>query len=119
MNAVTTTLPTTARELLAQLDPFGPTVERGELAFATDPPPELERAVSVLHTGIRATLARRRWWGSMSEKPRVIELNPAAPIPAGITLLTVEGDECWDRIAPDARLDLPHLFAGAPTASSR
>jgi hypothetical protein len=41
----------------------------------------------------------------------VVELNPAEPIPADITLLTVEGDACWDRIAPDARVDLSGLFA--------
>jgi hypothetical protein len=76
------------------------------------------KQMAVLHTGIRALRTERRWWGSTSEKPRVIELNPAAPIPAGITLLSVEGDAVWDRIAPDTRLDVPRLFAPNPTKVS-
>lgn len=105
--------PTTARELLDRLEPFGPAVEGTELVFASDPPTELDAVVCVLQTGVRALLTRRPWWGSTSEKPRVIELNPAAPIPAGITLLVVEGDGRWDRIAADAHIDMPDLFAAS------
>ncbi len=101
---------TTARELLGLVQQYGPTVEGIDLTFDTDPPPELDAVLSVLHTGVRALLTERRWWGSTSEKPRVIELNLAAPIPAGITLLSVEGDEVWDRLAADAHLDFPQLF---------
>jgi hypothetical protein len=109
------TLPRTARELLELVRHYGPAVEDGDLVFETEPPPELDAALRVMHTGVRALLTRRRWWGSTSEKPRVIELNPAEPIPAGITLLAVEGDTRWDRIPPDARIDFPNLFAPAPS----
>jgi len=105
----------TARGLLSAVQQYGPAVEDGDLTFATDPPPELDAVLRVLHTGVRALLAGRRWWGSTSEKPRVIELNPAEPIPADITLLTVEGDRCWDRIAPDAQIDFPKLFVSVTT----
>lgn len=104
-------LPTTARELLDVVRQYGPSAEGPELTFAADPPEELDAALRVLHTGVRAVLTGRRWWGCTSHKPRVIELNPAERIPTGITLLAVEGDACWDRIAPDARLDHPTLFA--------
>lgn len=107
----TATEPRTARELLALVEPFGPTAEGGELVFATDPPSELVPVLAVLHTAVRALLTRRRWWGAGSDEPRAVELNPSAPIPAGIDLLCVEGHERWDRIHPDARTALPRLFS--------
>ncbi len=106
---------TTARALLDRVQQFGPAVEGNDLTFATDPPPELDAVLCVLHSGVRAVLTTRRWWGSTGEKARVVELNPAAPIPAGIALLTVEGEDVWDRIRPDAPIDLPELFT--PNAS--
>ncbi len=104
----------TARALLALVESFGPTVEDGELVFALDPPTDLEPALSILHTGVRAVLTGQRWWGSESDKPCVIELNPVAPLAGRITLLCVEGDQRWDRIHPTARIDLPQLFAPEP-----
>ena len=117
LTAVTT--PCTVRDLLAIVAPFGPGVEDEELAFATDPPADLEPALRVLHTGVRAILTGRAWWGaSTQKKPRVVELRTDKPIPADIGLLCVEGDRRWDRIAPDARLDCPHLFEPASIGSS-
>jgi hypothetical protein len=107
----TATAPATARDLLARLKPFGPAVEASDLIFAADLPADLMPAVSVLHTGLRAVLTGRRWYGCEGATGRVVELDPAAPIPPGITLLSVEGDRCWDRIHPAARLDHPELFA--------
>ncbi len=109
----------TVRDLMARTAPCGPAAEYDELLFATDPPPELVPLLRVLHTGVRAVLTGRRWWGATSDgKPRVVELCPDAPIPAGIGLLCVEGDARWDRIAPAARCDLPHLFAPTNPAGS-
>lgn len=105
--------PTTARELLAVVRSFGPLVEGTDLTFVTDLPEELDVVLRVLHTGVRAALTGRRWWGSTSEKPRVIELSPADLVPDGVTLLAVEGDERWDRVPIDARLDFPTLFVVA------
>lgn len=105
-----TTRPRTARELLDALAPFGPAADGQELALAAAPPPELDEVVAVLHTGVRALLSGRRWFGCDGATGRVAPLNPAAPVPAGVTLLTVERDRGWDRIAPTARLDLPRLF---------
>jgi hypothetical protein len=104
----------TARELLDLVGPFGPTVADGELVLEADPPPDLDAALCVLHTGVRAALTGRRWWGCASAKPRVVELSPAAPVPADIELLAVEGDDRWDRVHPDARLDHKEPFAPAP-----
>jgi len=109
--------PMTVRELLARLDPFGPTTEGEELTFVADPPADLDIVLSVLHTGVRAALAGRRWVGCDGTTGRAEALNPNAPIPAGITLLCVEGDGQWDRIDPTARLDAPRLFAPAPGPS--
>ena len=105
----------TARDLLTHVRRSGPLVEGNELTFVGDPPPELDALLDLLHTGVRALLTGRCWWGSTTAKPRVIELNPAAPIPHGIELLAVEGDARWDRIPPDARIDFPYLFAPAPS----
>jgi len=112
----------TVRDLLALVEHLGPEVADSELSFLTDPATELLPVLGVLHTGIRALLAGRCWWGSTTGKPRVVEMNSAAPIPTGITLLAVEGDERWDRISPVARIDLPHLFVietNTPAARNR
>jgi hypothetical protein len=106
----------TVCDLLAALKDWAPTVEDGDLVFALDPPAELEPALLILHTGVRAALTRRAWHGCDGDTGRVRELNPAAPIPPGVTLLCVAGDACWDRIHPAARLDQPHLFALTGTA---
>ena len=106
------TAPTSAAELSAVVLAYRPTMEVGALAFVVEPPPELERLLRVLHTGVRAALTGRPWYGCGSDRktaaPR--QLDPAAPIPAGVTLLAVEGDRRWDRIDPGARLALPDLF---------
>lgn len=108
---MTVTAPTTARSLLSAAEPFLPAVEGDELVFGSDPPADLEPALRVLHTGVRALLSGRRWWGCDSDTGRVVVLNSAAPVPDGVSLLAVEGDALWDRIAPEARADHPRLFA--------
>ena len=108
----TITSPAHAAGLLAAVKEFRPSVEAGSLVFDPDPPAELLSAICLLHTAIRAALTGRHWCGCGSTRktaaPRFLDL--AAPIPAGITLLCVEGDDGWDRIHPTARLDLPRLF---------
>lgn len=102
----------TARELLARVLYLAPSVEGGELVFAAEVPTELLADLKVLHTGVRAVLVGRVWWGSSTDAPvRVRVLNPHEPIPDGIGLVCVEGDARWDRIPPAARCDCPHLFA--------
>ena len=105
--------PTTARELLHSVASFGPSAEGEDLLFATEPSESLYPSLTVLHTGVRAVLTGRCWWGAVSDRPRVEQLSPDAPIPVEITLLAVEGDSRWDRISPDARLALPLLFGPA------
>lgn len=113
-----TATPITVAGLLPLIEPFGPTVEDGALVFDRDPPTELRPHLRVLHTGLRAVLTGRRWFGCGSAAPCPKPLDPAAPIPNGITLLTVEGDHRWDRIHPAARIDRPELFA-PPVAKPR
>ncbi|MBN9521630.1 hypothetical protein J0H58_24445 [bacterium] len=109
----TTAIPATTADLLAAVAAYRPVVEDGALEFELDPPAGLMRRLRVLHTGVRAALTGRSWYGCGSDRrtaaPR--ELDPAAPIPDGITLLAVAGDPRWDRIAAGARVDLPELFA--------
>ena len=87
--------PSTVAGLLAALDSCGAAVEGEELVFAVDPLAELLPVIEVLHTGIRAVLTSRKWFGCGSTRktaaPRT--LDPVAQIPAGITLLCVEGDQ--------------------------
>ena len=111
--------PTTATGLLALVEPFGPTVEGGALVCDLDPPADILPALRVLHTGVRAGLTGRRWYGCGGTRKTAAPrpLDPSAPIPDGITLLCVEGDERWDRIHPAARLDLSRLFAPVETLS--
>jgi len=104
----------TARELLARVVYLAPSVEAGELVFGVKVPADLLADLKVLHTGVRALLTGRAWWGSSTDVPvRVWVLNPNEPIPDGIGLLCVAGDARWDRIAPDPRCDCPHLFAAS------
>jgi len=109
----------TARELLVALAPFGPEADGEEVTFDGDPPAALDAILRVLHTGVRAQLCGRRWVGCDGETGRVTVLNPAAPLPAGVTLLCVEGDTLWDRSDPAARFELPRLFDPAPGPSAR
>ncbi|MBX9582233.1 MAG: hypothetical protein K2X87_18160 [Gemmataceae bacterium] len=113
--------PLCPRELLALVRPFGPGVEGDALVFDRDPPDEWAGALSVLHTGVRAQLAGKRWCGCGSDRATAAPrpLNPSAPIPPGITLLCVEGDDRWDPIDPLARLDHPGLFDPAAGPSRR
>lgn len=108
--------PTTARALLAAITPFGPAADGEDLVFAADPPADLDPLLRVLHTGIRAMLAVKTWYGCDGQSGRVYVLSPLAPIPGNVTLLAVEGDRRWDRIGPSARLDFPRLFGPAPAA---
>ncbi len=111
----TATIPTTAAGLLALVAEVGPTVEGGALAFDLDPPDDLLPLLRVLHTGIRAALTGRGWYGCGTDRKSAAAklLDQRAPIPPDVWLLAVEGDERWDRIRPAARLDLPRLFAPA------
>jgi len=109
----------TARDLLDALAPFAPAADGEDVVFDGDPPAALDAALRVLHTGVRAQLAGRRWVGCDGATGRVMVLNPAATLPAGVTLLCVEGDAQWDRIDPAARSELPRLFDPAPGPSAR
>jgi len=106
------TLPTTAAELLAAIHPFGVAVEGEELVYAPDLPPELAAAVGVLQSGLRARLTGRKWvgCGSTAKTAAPVVLNPCFPVPEWVTLLAVEGDARWDRVAATARTDFPELF---------
>lgn len=107
-------LPADARGLLAMLGPHNPAVEGRVLALAAALPPAAARLLAVLHTGVRALLAGRIWYGCDGDTGRVHALDPSAPIPWGVSLLCVEGDDRWDRIARAARDELPRLFAPPP-----
>ena len=96
-----------------------PIVENGELVLTADPPPELILVLEVLHTGVRALLTKRRWYGCDGQTGRVTELNEGVPLPGQITLLCVERDTCWDRIGAEAKIDHSSLFAPAATQIGR
>ena len=72
----TVTTSATARAVLALAEPFGLAVEGSDLIFVAGLPADLESAVAVLHTGVRALLTGRRWYGCHGETGRVVELDP-------------------------------------------
>jgi hypothetical protein len=88
------------------------TVEGVELALPPETPDDLLDWLAVIHTGVRAVLRGCRWIGSDPRpgRTRVVELDPAKPIPLGVTLLCVEADPGWDRIHHLAVRDFPDLF---------
>ncbi len=117
----------TAASLLAALTAAGcrPTADGEELVFHRPPPLHLRGPLAVLHTGVRAVVSGRRWFGfdpatgkgcgphpARPDGPLAFAaLDPARELPATVGLLCVEGDTCWDRLDPLARLDQPALFA--------
>ncbi len=105
----------TATALLAALRDAGcePEADGAELVFAADPPDALAVRLEVLHTGVLALLAGKRWYGCDPATGRTVVLDPAAPIPSAVGLLIVEGAAVWERLHPVARLDLPDLFSPA------
>jgi hypothetical protein len=103
----------TAVALLEALAPYRPTVEGSELVVELDSPAGLLARLEILHTGVRAILTGRKWQGGTAatgDRLCVVDLDPAEPIPPGITLLRVEGDSRWDRVPAGARSGAPELF---------
>src|SRR5262249_47720930 len=83
-------------------------------------PPGLVRLLQGIHTGVRALLVSRPWSGCGNARatagPR--PLDPAGPIPAGITLFAVEGDDPGGRIPPAAPVRPPEPFECPPDGLS-
>ena len=108
--------PHTAAELLAELERSQqtPSVDGRTLVL----PPHLSdmhhRSLQVLHTGVRAILSNRPWYGCSCATGWSMPLSPEQLIPGWIGLLCVAGDTDWHRIphlTPDERL---HYFANSP-----
>ncbi|MCE9563192.1 MAG: hypothetical protein K8U57_14205 [Planctomycetes bacterium] len=95
-------------------------VNAGRLTVVGTIPRELRDRFMILGTGIRAMLTGKIWWGCGSEVKYAgaISLPTAGVIPAWVTLLSVEGDERWDRIHPSAWIDFPDLFQQREADSS-
>jgi hypothetical protein len=104
--------PRTAATLLTALTAHGarPRVEGRELVCDIDLPALLGQRLIAIHTGVRAILNDRPWYGCDAETGFAEELNPATPIPVRFGLLCVGGDAKWDRIHDWARESLPDLF---------
>lgn len=122
---MTATVPRTLSPaaLLTLLRPYDPTAEGAELVFDLDPPEDLWQMAVILQTGLRAVLTNRRWFGidsdghscgphpSRGDGPLAFgALDTAKPIPQQVRLLTVEGEQGWDRIRPASYLDFRQLF---------
>ena len=127
----TTTRTITAVQLLALLRPYDPIVEGAELVFDSELPEDLWPMAAILQTGLRAILTNRRWFGidtdghscgphpNRGNGPLAFgALDTAKPIPRAVRLLTVEGEQGWDRIRPAAYLDFPQLFTAETRSRS-
>jgi hypothetical protein len=113
--------PVTAAAVYDRLAEAGvrPELDGEALTLPADTPPDLIRLSAVLHTDIRAVVSGRRWVGCESGTGRTSALDPAKPIPIGVTLLCVEGDAGgWDRLPPTAVSDAPDLFGPARPRSA-
>jgi len=106
----------TANELAARLAAYGlaATPDGAEIEYDADAPAGLDAAAAVLTTGLLAGLTNRRWFGCRGLTGAALVLNPAARVPAGVTLMAVEGGGCWDRVFTSTRRDNPDLFDGPP-----
>jgi hypothetical protein len=109
----TLTQSTTVASVLGRLAACIPHVEGTELTLDLDPPADLNPVLRVLHTGCRALLAGKPWYGltgADGHPPRFYTLDPKRPIPLRVAILCVAGDTEWDRIPPWSRIDNPELF---------
>ena len=122
----------TAQKLLDALTVAGcaPALDGLDVTFDRDPPPELDRDLDVLLTGVRALLMGRRWYGIDCATGRAVGphplrthgplafgcLDPAAKLPRNVGLLTVANGEGepWDRLPPFAVDDWPDCFEPEP-----
>jgi putative DNA primase/helicase len=108
--------PTTVADLLVALERANgwPIATPGKLTFPVPPPRELLPLIRVLHSGVRAILTRRPWFGLSGETGWADRLNPETPIPLWVEYLAAQGDTGWDRIRPASRTELPYLFVDVP-----
>jgi len=108
----------TAHELLTALVAVGcePFRENDDIEVKRDVPRDLYPYVELLHTGVRAILSGRRWFGIDADGRGVGfgvggEMSPFETIPDNAVLLTVEGArDSWDRIPQQVKLDFPKAF---------
>jgi len=110
----------TAQELLGDLTAAGcvVTVDGCDLCLDGDGPERLERYLPLLHTGVRAILAGRKWFGLDGATGRITDLLPAARLPRNVTLAAVEGRaEVWDRFGPWVLVDFPECFESESPAT--
>jgi hypothetical protein len=107
-----TALPRTAYTLLTTLTEAGarPRVECRELVCDLTSPESLDGRLAILHTGVRAILTCRPWFGCDTDTGFAWELNPTVPLPARVGLLCVGGDSEWDRLKDADREAVSELF---------
>jgi len=112
----------TAAKLLDALIVAGcnPAIDGLDVTFDREPPPELNRFLDVLLTGVRAQLLDKQWFGIDCATGRFLgkggHLNPAAKLPRNVGLLTVANGkaEPWDRLSPWVLTDFPDCFDPEP-----
>ena len=121
----------TAKKLLDALVLAGcnPSLDGPDVVFDAEPPPELDRYLDVLLTGVRALLMGKRWYGIDCATGRAVGpfprrahgplafggLDPAAKLPRNVGLLIVEARaERWDRLSPSVLDELPECFEPQP-----
>jgi hypothetical protein len=125
----------TASQLLSELRQCGcePGVDGFDLVFDSEPPAHLAPFLAVLHTGVRAILTGRRWFGidpttgrscgpqrACGSGPLAFgALDPTKLLPRRCGLLCVEKDPCLDRIHYAAFLDSPAVFEPEEPAQIR
>ncbi len=100
-------------------------VAEGELVISPPPPPELDRYLPVLLTGVWAVATNRRWYGNARDTCRPCGPCPAASrgplangaldpnklLPREVGLLSVGGEEySMDRIPAEWLAELPEVF---------
>ena len=110
----------TAARLLDLLRRAGcdPVADGWDLVLSADPPADLEPYLGLLHTGVRALLKGRRWFG-LDDRGRGVgplidsALDPGRLLPASTRCLSVEGEigAGWDVIGTGAADWLPNAFA--------
>jgi hypothetical protein len=89
------------------------TIEGDELVLSAPPPPGLAGYLSLLHTGIRAIIRGRKWYG-IDQNGRGCSddgtIDPREKIPSSVYLLSVGSESSWHHIDNRLRDEVPNAF---------
>lgn len=109
-------LPTTAEGVTAFLQRGRQTPQVHDQSLVLPPHVSIEilRSLKVLHTGVRAILSNRPWYGCSCTTGWITTLSPEHLIPGWVGLVCVAGDKSWHRLPELNRSERARFWTEVP-----